>query len=91
MNVFTEEDLSILNKMQFFTAKPDNKGRLLIPAAVRRILGIKYNSKVLLGLETDGDLSFFKRSVDSKGRVYFSLLKENCLLSVESLEYGSVF
>ena len=91
MNVFIEEDFSVLNKIQFFIAKTDKKGRVLIPGFIRRNLGIKYNTQIRLGIELCDGLRFYIRSVDSKGRIYFPLIKSDCLLSVELVDSRGVF
>ncbi|NOR85961.1 hypothetical protein GQ473_07670 [archaeon] len=91
MNVFIEEDFSVLNKIQFFTAKKDNKGRFLIPGFIRRNLGIKFNTQIRLGIELCGVLRFYKLSVDSKGRIYCPSIKSESLLSVELVDSRGVF
>lgn len=88
MNVFTLEDTLVLNKVKFFIAKPDSKGRMLIPPPIRKNLGIKFRAPVLLGFESRSNLVFLKRRVDGKGRVYVSTIPEGCLVSVEILNEG---
>lgn len=85
MDVFTLEDTLFLNKVKFFTAKSDQKGRVQIPAGLRKKLGIKFRSPVLLGFESSGELLFSVRKVDGKGRVYVSSIPDGCAVRVELL------
>ena len=77
MNAFTNEDRLILNKVKFFTAKRDTKGRIQLPAQIRNQLGFRRKSLVMLGFERGKDMFFLKRKLDCKGRVYVSALKIN--------------
>ncbi len=89
MDVFTNEDALILNKVKFFTARPDTKGRLQVPAQIRNQLQFRRKAFVMLGFERGNDLLFLKRKLDCKGRVYVSALNlDNCLVSVEKIMDG---
>ncbi|MBW6462021.1 MAG: hypothetical protein K0B07_03160 [DPANN group archaeon] len=72
MNVFIPTNSLILNTTEFFTAKPDRKKRVLIPAYIRRSLGIKYRQEILIGFKIKYKQVFITRSVDTKGRIYLS-------------------
>ena len=87
MDAFTGEDALILNKVKFFTAKRDTKGRIQLPAQIRNQLQLRRKSFVMLGFEQGSELFFLKRKLDCKGRVYVSALNlDNCLISVENVK-----
>ena len=87
MDAFTNEDCLILNKVKFFTAKRDAKGRIQLPAQIRNQLGLRRKSFVMLGFERGNDIFFLKRKLDCKGRVYVSVLNpDKCLVSVQALK-----
>ena len=92
MDAFTNEDKLILNKIKFFTARPDAKGRLQIPAQIKNQLQLRRKSFVLLGFERGNDIFFLKRKLDCKGRVYVSALNlDNCLVSVENIKKRGLY
>ena len=92
MGAFTNEDSLILNKVKFFTAKRDTKGRIQLPAQIRNQLQLRRKSLVMLGFENGTDMFFLKRKLDCKGRVYVSALNlDNCLVSVQALKDGGDF
>ena len=51
MNVFTGDLSSSDTNIKFFTAKIDDKGRILIPAGIRKKLNLKRDSEVFAGVE----------------------------------------
>lgn len=73
MDAFTDEYGLILNKVKFFTAMPDAKGRLQIPAQIRSQLGLKRKSFVMLGFERKNQLFFLRRKLDCRGGAFMLL------------------
>ena len=87
MDAFTNEDRLILNKVKFFTAKRDTKGRIQLPAQIRNQLQLRRKSFVLLGFERGNDMFFLKRKLDCKEMVYVSALNlDKCLVRVENIK-----
>jgi AbrB family looped-hinge helix DNA binding protein len=53
---------SIPESMPAYTARMEKSGRILIPAALRRRLGLSAGSQVLLRIEDSGELALTSRS-----------------------------